>query len=954
MEDLLKVPEIVQNIASYLNTKDYLTFQSLNKSTHDTHLKGKYDDDYWSGKLLSMEIKRNNNEESIDPPINNPNNESNLINKLFDNGSAQSFTPMDIFDKITSFTPKTAKSKYAVFFNVFNSYCDKLINNNLGNFFPKKYQSDPLFQIKIINNIELFNNSNKNDYNYYNKTKQQLKIIRDFFINTVLKEMESLYQEKNYKKIHIFIKVLILSNEETNALEFFKTQNPYDLDDLKFNDKIWKDSTTVFKRFKHQNSSSIDLVKQFSKDNSRGYSNSINSIRSETNELEIDTIKDITINSNTDTISLGQVNDNNDSINNDKFKNNEPLGNNDNNNIITEEIKNQGDGNKGTETESKNKLDVSTLDETEFSKENKHLVALIENMKIFLNEKIDIVDTIFSDEYPILISYCENFIQFIIESLRSCLTEDDKTKNDPSTNTNNEKIPKKSRNKLLKNETESKLFTIPIIYNLLKNDLIDNLKESINAGPTFHKVLKEFIDLYMEPFILNYLKLVPNFYQEQIHKELIKFNSDIAKKQSEQNKEIYNSLKDQSIAKQNGSNSNSNSNGKNDFLSSFTNMFKLQNSSTTEKQKERQKLQVDYNLNLLNTNLQNIKSFISLDLIYKVIQETKDLIEEMSAFKDLREVTPIYKAECQEIFKILITELNINHIKPSFEKAIGLLEEYDTDKIKSIEFKIDQVETQVEPLVKFTELINIGDIILQMISIFYKNELENKKIIDKNRDFLNEVIQTKKKFETMIDDYVAEGLTIGINKLFTEMNFIFRTVQLPDDYNIRSSNDNFAINHGEIHPTKCAIKVIELLNNHCFLLNGATDKGTIDVYQQEIGDRFFNEVVKQIKRNIISTEGAIYLIADLNYYYEFIAYRLRQKNIIPLFAGLKNIGQLYIVSGKDSKELGRLISDVGKFQSIFSQEEIYEFVQRRSDWLKVKRDVEKVMYGLGVKDCCIM
>ena len=129
-------------------------------------------------------------------------------------------------------------------------------------------------------------------------------------------------------------------------------------------------------------------------------------------------------------------------------------------------------------------------------------------------------------------------------------------------------------------------------------------------------------------------------------------------------------------------------------------------------------------------------------------------------------------------------------------------------------------------------------------------------------------------------------------------------------------------------------------------MTGATDKGTIDVYQQEIGERFFGEVVKHIKKNFISADGAIFLICDLNCYYDFVAYKLKQKNIVPLFAALKNVAQLYIISGKDSKELGKMISDVGRFHGIFSQEEIYEFVERRSDWVRVKRDVEKVMYGL--------
>lgn len=120
----------------------------------------------------------------------------------------------------------------------------------------------------------------------------------------------------------------------------------------------------------------------------------------------------------------------------------------------------------------------------------------------------------------------------------------------------------------------------------------------------------------------------------------------------------------------------------------------------------------------------------------------------------------------------------------------------------------------------------------------------------------------------------------------------------------------------DVEPTKCAIRVVELLSNHCFLLTGATDKGTIDVYQQEIGERFFNEIVKHLKKCFISTEGAIWLICDLNYFYDFIANKLKQKNVVPYFVGLKSIGQLYIISGKDSKELGKLISDLGKFNGI--------------------------------------
>ena len=75
--------------------------------------------------------------------------------------------------------------------------------------------------------------------------------------------------------------------------------------------------------------------------------------------------------------------------------------------------------------------------------------------------------------------------------------------------------------------------------------------------------------------------------------------------------------------------------------------------------------------------------------------------------------------------------------------------------------------------------------------------------------------------------------------------------------------------------------------------------------------------------------------------------------VLPLFQSLKKVGNLYLISGEDSKAIGKLVSDLSKFNGIFNQEEIYEFVQRRKDWLVVKKDVEKVMYGLGLGDCLI-
>lgn len=66
MDDLLKVPEIVTNIASYLSTVDYLSFQQVNKRVYAI-INGKNDSKYWSLKLTRMGLQQvhSNEEEEI-------------------------------------------------------------------------------------------------------------------------------------------------------------------------------------------------------------------------------------------------------------------------------------------------------------------------------------------------------------------------------------------------------------------------------------------------------------------------------------------------------------------------------------------------------------------------------------------------------------------------------------------------------------------------------------------------------------------------------------------------------------------------------------------------------------------------------------------------------------------------------------------------------------------------
>ncbi|AQZ10574.1 RCY1 (YJL204C) [Zygosaccharomyces parabailii] len=778
MDDLLKVKSIVLEIACNLNAEDYLSFRSVNRLVYYHHLNGPADEAVWKKKLIAMGLKEGQGTEATKET-------NNIISFDDDYDRNDSAT---IFDFIRTFTKKDARSTYIKFYRCFQPYCRKLYHSNFTNFFPEKYDEDPLVQVKIFNYISRYNKSNTNDMDQYDRIDQNLKILKEIFVNSVLQEMETNYAANNYETVGKFIQVLLQCHEETNAVEFFRSKS---------------DPSTEIK-------ASQTVFEEDGALNHKTFENALNSIRD------------------------------------------------------------------------------------------------------YLNGKIEMVDILFGDRYPVILQFIETFIQENVLDFFNQLFE----------------------------ANDSRLRYMPTIYFFFIQKLCTELKNSKNAGPSFHQIVRDFLNMYLEPRIVEYLELQPREFTKQTSLKFQHYEEEVASREKETNEQIYNSLKDQSKKK------NNMSDDKNDFLSAFTKMLRIPNSETQKKQEQ---LQLAYNLNLITNNLQNIKSLVSLDLSCEIIQDAQSRTEEMYKFHLVENVLEIVKSKCQEIFKSLIDQLGNHHIKPGFEKATDLLQKYNSNDVERVELKLEGFETKVEPLVQFTELINIGDIILQMTSIFYKNELIHNNIINKNRDFLNDVVQAKKNFETMLDDFVAEGLNIGINKLMDEVEFVFNTTQMPEDFNPVEK-----LGQREIKPTQCAIKVVELLSNHCFLLTGATDKGTIDVYQQEIAERFFNEVVKHVKKSLISTDGAIFLICDLNYYYDFIAYKLRQKRVVPLFIALKNVGQLYIISGKDSKELGKMICDVNRFKGIFSQEEIYEFVERRSDWVRVRRDVEKVMYGLGLKDCVVM
>jgi len=382
---------------------------------------------------------------------------------------------------------------------------------------------------------------------------------------------------------------------------------------------------------------------------------------------------------------------------------------------------------------------------------------------------------------------------------------------------------------------------------------------------------------------------------------------------------------------------------------------------------------------IMNSRLEGIKSLFSIEVALNLTHFAKACIERATIMVQMggTEATEAQQT-CQRIFTAMLDILGNRHVKNGFDKAVGHLGNYNPREVRQFKREAQSQEgsaadstahTGVEPLVTFLELVNVGDLIQQMIDVFYSQELVATKLIDRD-DFLDPAVKEKKKFEQMLDERVAAGLNKGIDVLMDEVEYICATLQKPTDFN-PSSNDVV-----DIGPSPTAKQVVDMVGGHTGMLIGSTDKNMLDVFNQEVGLRLFGALCKHFKRQRISVDGAIKLISDINHYSTFVA-SLRQKPLAPYYQALREMSQIYLVhieppasvfnnkGGKrgsllstkasttalQAKELATIIADTQRYHGIFPAEEVYEFAERRADWYLVKGDVERAMYGVG---CVLM
>ncbi|KAI5480581.1 f-box protein pof6 [Pseudohyphozyma bogoriensis] len=323
---------------------------------------------------------------------------------------------------------------------------------------------------------------------------------------------------------------------------------------------------------------------------------------------------------------------------------------------------------------------------------------------------------------------------------------------------------------------------------------------------------------------------------------------------------------------------------------------------------------------------------LSLDTALQLIQADRDCLKRIQTFirypgtygRKVRDAI-------EEVFIILLQTLGEKHVCPGFAKATSQMTRFKPEEHES--------GTTVAPLVQFFELVHIGDTIQQMVDVYYEKEMAS--YIDK-KDFLNAVVREKKRFETSLDDAVAQGLNAGVNILMNQVEHVIFTHQGLRDFSPPEGADL------DLQPTLACTEAIDVLKTHCAMLKGSTDKQILEVFHSEVGIRLHGILLKHLKRLIVSVQGGFQLISDLNAYHAFVS-SLRQPQVTAYFTSLKMVGEIFIVDSP--KDLSHLVRDVSRYDGTLSTEDLYEIVQRRADWTTIQREVERGLFGFGKEDC---
>lgn len=353
-------------------------------------------------------------------------------------------------------------------------------------------------------------------------------------------------------------------------------------------------------------------------------------------------------------------------------------------------------------------------------------------------------------------------------------------------------------------------------------------------------------------------------------------------------------------------------------------------------------------LKLLTYKLEGIKTSFSLELTLAVLQRARACIARISKFASPSTgpaINSLAKRAIENIYVQTVAQIGSVHLRTGFSKALSILSEYKARHaaIRKFESKI-----KLQPLVEFTHLTNIADLIYQMLHELHETEILKPGYLDRGNQ-LTDSFKAKRALEREVDLWVGRGFGVGIEIVMEEIG------QLLNKHYYSLTHAPPAEN-GKLPPSKTATDTIKILNLHTGLLvGGSTDASVLDVFHQELLLRFFALLCTNLKHGqpLISIPvGGQCLRADIDLYSNFIN-GLPQPRLVRHLAGyfeaLSTVCGIY--ETQDPAELARLVSEEHEYAIAFQKDEVLEMLKKRSDWAKLKKEVLGALSG---KECIVM
>lgn len=902
------IDEIIRNISNF---NDLISFSVINKKTYNYIMNN---DDFWTVKLKILDLWGENYKPLIDDfKINALNCLDNKINDK----QISRVTFIKIYSILSPILKQLLIDNYSNFqnLNIFNEF------------------STPISQSRLFSNIGNFLKLYEN-FNNYNNLIIRFNTILHLFINSVISEIELQLSKKQYSVVLNLITSLdylnitnpsISVDSLESLLEFFISKNNEDYSYL-LNDDNYGNQC---------------FIKEDEKSNKRG-------------------------------IVKGY------SFNFDK----------------TDEILNN----------------VTTV-----------LNSQLNEINLIFNSNEDVYNSRNIDEIPIIFKLLENFLsnhligglfdRIIskskqIDSLDDILTANQKPVNREEEENEDGEVEISNKNINIMNEQSLFFQCVPYMYSktitVVQNLKYPETKIKLDNGDfttmNYVKVVCEFVNYYYEQYLIDFSNELP----KQCHISLIQ----LIKAWQSNNQQTQRNIENEILKLVDEDDSN---NKKSNFemFTTFTNLFNFKSKEDRGDDKKLDKEENDNDqikltkmaakLQILIGKVESMKNLVSIDLTVLLLQHIKnsyDLLLDLTKYSITEQLNRQIYETCKNIFNDMLQILINNHIRPGFLEALQRLKNY-----KPIN---NDIENTLEPVNNFIELVDVGDLILQMINVFYNHELISNGIIPmKNsfsKDFLkmNNIEKSIKLLESSLDTYVANGLDISIDIIISEIKFKIEEFIGPIPLTTSSNSKSLTVNSRpqtsnstntnqsiEIEPTTTVYNYtkieslplnldkssdwcfvcLKVLNNHFSLLQDSIDKNIMDVFKQELGDRLITLLIQLLMKKFkISVIGGIQFNYDINLLFQYYQ-KNRIRPAIEYLVGFKKIDQLYLIdcsstSNKEfkskCKELGKLIIEIGRDNGVFTPEEVYQFVSRRVDWDKIKKYIDKVVYGFGADECVIM